>query len=141
MSSRHTMSPGKGIGVKLRNRASNLQRSSVLPNYNREKSRQSTSSLRYTNSLPTGQAQVHRDIPLHLRQSIDKIGSERTDYDDCKLNSHIFIDEPPAQGLTQGHQRTYKREIIEYYEDINQTESPYYPNSPPAIEHILLRYL
>lgn len=70
------MSPGKSASSKIKSRVNNIQKASVLPSYHREKSRQVSSALRYTNSLPSGYSHSHCDIPLHLRQSIDRLGSD-----------------------------------------------------------------
>jgi hypothetical protein len=69
------MSPrNTGGNSKIRQRVEAMNKPSVLPSYNREKSRQANTVMRYTNSLPNDQRDVNSGIPSHLRKSIDRLG-------------------------------------------------------------------
>lgn len=87
------MSPGKihSGNSKIRQRVEGMNKSSVLPHYNREKSRQANTVMRYTNSLPNDQQNNHSGIPSHLRKSIDRLGIEN--------RSHVVINK------SKGHEQ------------------------------------
>lgn len=76
------MSPGKANNgnSRIRQRIEGMNKSSVLPHYNREKSRQANTVMRYTNSLPNDQQNNHFGIPSHLRKSIDRLGVENMNH-------------------------------------------------------------
>lgn len=117
-----------------------MQKVSILPNYHREKSRAANTALRYTNSLPENQNQGRYDVPLHLRQSIDRLGTEMGSGSKSKFRiDSKHLDEDANERHTYGHHRSYqKSRVIQYYEDISGDDSQKKDRFQPELDEELL---
>ena len=100
-----------------------IQNNSILPSYNREKSRQIAHSMRYTNSLPASRNSATPGIPIHLRKSIDRLGSDAMNPMRKSMCNNSF----------------QKPQIIEYYEDITPQAQFSESNSDQNDDQILVQ--